>query len=485
MTKSPGAILDGGSRPEGGGAGMGPPKRTLGDFALACGGRLAGADRPYSGVSTDTRTLRSGELFVALRGPRFNGQEFLGRAEAAGAAGAVVDAQQPSKLAQVVVEDAQAALARAATRWRAQFNIPLIGVAGSNGKTTVKEMTAAILAQAGECLSTRGNLNNHIGVPLTLFGIEPGHRFAVVEMGANRAGEVAALVSLACPTIGLITNAGAEHLEGFGSLEGAARAEGEMVEGLDPNGVAIINADDPFAPLWRGLTRAPVVTFGLGERADFRARDVRTEIAAGEFRTRFTLHCPQGPAQIELRLAGRHNVANALAAAAAASAAGASLVQVKAGLAAMRPVQGRLQLKRARSGVWLIDDSYNANPSSVRAALDVLADLDGRKWLVLGDMAELGAFARASHVEMGSLARERGIERLFATGELAQLAVESFGAGAEWYPEAEALGRALGRALDAAGGGAAPAAAPPQTCVLVKGSRFNRLERVVAAVTGG
>ncbi|MGH8150896.1 MAG: UDP-N-acetylmuramoyl-tripeptide--D-alanyl-D-alanine ligase [Steroidobacteraceae bacterium] len=462
-------------------------KRTLADFALACGGRLAGADRSYTGVSTDSRTLRAGELFVALRGLRFNGHEFLSAAAAAGAAGAVVDtagaaagavagtstatgtAGAPS-LAQIVVADTQAALARAAQQWRAQFDIPVIGVAGSNGKTTVKEMIAAILAEAGPCLATRGNLNNHIGVPLTLFRLEPVHRFAVVEMGANRAGEVAALVNLARPTIGLITNAGAEHLEGFGSLEGAARAEGEMVEGLDAGGAAILNADDSFIGLWRGLTRARVRTFGLGGRTDFGAREVTTQIADGEFRTRFTLECAAGRAAITLRLAGRHNVTNALAATAAAAAAGAGLEQVRAGLAAMRAVEGRLQLKRAAGGAWLIDDSYNANPSSVKAGIDVLAALEGRKWLVLGDMAELGDFARASHAEIGEFARERGVERIFATGTLAQLAVESFGAGGEWFADAEALTRALGYALTA------------EARVLVKGSHFNRLERVVAAL---
>ncbi len=471
MSGSQEAIRDGGRRPEGGGAGIGPATRTLGEFARACGGRLAGADRLYTGVSTDTRTLQSGELFVALRGPRFNGHEFLGKAEAAGAAGAVVDAEHTTPLAQVVVENTQTALMRAASRWRAQFGIPLVGVAGSNGKTTVKEMIAAILTQAGPCLATRGNLNNHIGVPLTLFRLEPTHRFAVVEMGANRAGEVAALVSLARPTVGLITNAGAEHLEGFGSLEGVARAEGEMVEGLEADAVAVINADDPFAPLWRGLTRARVVTFGLGAQVDFGGRGLRTEVAGGEFRTRFTLECAEGRSAIELRLAGRHNVTNALAAAAAACAAGATLEQVRAGLATMRAVRGRLQLKRARSGAWLIDDSYNANPSSVRAGIEVLADLDGRKWLVLGDMAELGAFAHASHAEIGSFARERGVERLFATGELAQLAVESFGAGAEWYADVDALARVLDESATA------------ETRVLIKGSRVSRLERVVAALT--
>jgi UDP-N-acetylmuramoyl-tripeptide--D-alanyl-D-alanine ligase len=451
-------------------------KRTLGEFAHACGGRLEGADRPYTGVSTDTRTLRAGELFVALKGPRFDGHEFLATAEQAGAAGALVERALAARLAQVVVPNTEAALADGAHRWRAQFALPLIGVAGSNGKTTVKEMLAAILSRAGACLATQGNLNNHIGVPLTLLRLEPAHRFAVVEMGANRPGEVAALASITAPTIGLITNAGAEHLEGFGSLEGAARAEGEMVAGLAPEAIAILNADDSFASLWRGLTRARVLTFGLGAGADFTARDVRAEIAGGEFCTRFTLECAAaagGTAQrapIELHLAGRHNVANALAASAAASAAGATLEHIRTGLATVEAVKGRLQLKLARGGAWLIDDSYNANPSSVRAGIEVLAALDGRRWLVLGDMAELGAFARSSHTEIGASARERGIERLFATGELARLAAESFGAGAEWYPDAESLARALAAELT------------PEVRVLVKGSRVNRLERVVAAL---
>ncbi len=455
---------------------------TLGEFAHACGGRLEGADRSYTHVSTDTRSLRSGELFVALKGPRFDGHEFLDAAATAGAAGAVVESARALRLSQIVVPDAAAALARGASEWRAQFNIPLVGVAGSNGKTTVKEMIAAILGQAGSCLATQGNLNNHIGVPLTLLRIGPEHRFAVVEMGANRAGEVAALAAIARPTVGLITNAGAEHLEGFGSLEGAARAEGELVEGLAADAVAILNADDPFVSLWRGLTHARVITFGLDATANFVARDIHADLGGGEFCTRFKLEreevqVARGAAwgertltPIELHLAGRHNVANALAAAAAASAAGASLEHIRTGLAAVRAVRGRLELKRARGGAWLIDDSYNANPSSVRAGIEVLAELEGRKWLVLGDMAELGAFARASHTEIGSFARERGIERLFATGELARLAVESFGRGAEWHPDTDSLARALGDP-------------PADARVLIKGSRVNRLERVVAALT--
>jgi UDP-N-acetylmuramoyl-tripeptide--D-alanyl-D-alanine ligase len=444
-------------------------KRTLADFAKACGGTLRGTDRTYQRVSSDTRTLAQGDFFVALRGPRYNGNEFLASALAAGAVGALVDAEQPVSLPQIVASDTQSALEKGASAWRAQFAIPLVGVAGSNGKTTAKEMTAAILGQAGECLATRGNLNNHIGVPLTLMRIDSNHRAAVIEMGANRAGDVARLVSIAHPTVGLITNAGAEHLEGFGSLEGVARAEGEMVAGLESGGTAVINADDEFAALWRGLSHARVVTFGIRQPADFRATDVRTSVGEDGFLTRFTLTCPMGRADIELHMGGRHNVANALAAAAAAVAAGVQLNHVVAGLGAVRAVPGRLQFKKTTSGAWLIDDSYNANPSSVRAGIEVLAGLDGRKWLVLGDMAELGEFAESSHRQIGEFAREQGLERLFASGQLAALAVESFGAGGEWFPQTMALAEALRQA-------------PPDVRILVKGSRVNRLERVVDAL---
>jgi UDP-N-acetylmuramoyl-tripeptide--D-alanyl-D-alanine ligase len=308
-------------------------------------------------------------------------------------------------------------------------------------------------------------------VPLTLLRLDPEHRAAVIEMGANQSGDVAALVELAAPTIGLITNAGAEHLEGFGTLEGAARAEGEMVEGLPAAGTAVINADDPYASLWRSLTPARVVTFGMTANAAWHAEEVHCEVDAQGFKTRFTLVGPLGRAAVTLELAGRHNVMNALGAAAAAAAAGASLEHIVAGLAAVRAVPGRLQFKRAMSGAWLIDDSYNANPSSVRAGIEVLAELDGRKWLVLGDMAELGDFARESHAEIGAFARTHGVERLFATGALTVGTVESFGAGAQWFPDAQALSAAL------------IASANSGVRMLVKGSRMNRLERVVEALT--
>ncbi len=313
-------------------------------------------------------------------------------------------------------------------------------------------------------------------MPLTLFRIRAEHRFAVVEMGADRAGEVEALVRIARPTIGIITNAGAEHLAGFGSLEGVARAEGEMVAGLAPDATAIINNDDPFASLWKSMTAARVLTFGLEPGADFTAAAPHTTIAATGFITRFTLHAPQGSVPVELHLAGRHNLINALGAAAAASAAGLGLPEIARGLAAATAVPGRLQFKRAASNAWIIDDSYNANPSSVQAGIEVLAQLDGQRWLVFADMGELGDYATQSHRQVGLWARAAGIERLFATGALAQLAVESFGAGASWYSDTRTLAAGLNAELSQMGSEASTVR------MLVKGSRFNRLEHVVGAL---
>ena len=447
--------------------------RTLAEFAKSCGGTLKGADRAYTGVSTDTRTLKAGELFVALRGPRFNANEFVAAAATAGAAGAVVDTPVASPIAQIVVADTQAALSQSAASWRSRFSMPVVGVAGSNGKTTVKEMTAAILVRAGETLHTRGSLNNHIGVPLTLHRLDAAQRFAVIEIGTNHPGEVAALCKLARPTIGLITNAGAEHLEGFGTVEVAARAEGEMIADLEPDQIAVINADDEYAGLWREMTRARVITFGIASAADYSARDIHTAVDGAGFVTRFELRAPSGVAQIELHLAGAHNVVNALCAAAAAVAAGASLDDVRSGLATMRPVPGRLQFKTAPSGAWIVDDSYNANPSSMKAGIEVLASVDARRWLVMGDMGELGDAAVPSHGEIGRFAREHHIDRLFATGKLSALAVEAFGPGAQWFADSESLARAVDAELTR------------EVCVLVKGSRSARLERVVDALTGG
>ena len=455
-------------------------RATLAAFAQSCAGRLVGADAGFSGVSTDSRTVNPGELFVALSGPRFNGEDYVAAAVARGAAGAVVRTAQAAVPSQILVDDTLAALASGASAWREGFSIPVVGVAGSNGKTTVKELIAAILSQVGPCLSTRGNLNNHIGVPLTLFRISGEHRFAVVEMGADRAGEVATLVRIGRPTVGIITNAGAEHLEGFGSLEGVARAEGEMVAGLSADATAVINHDDPFALLWKSMTAARVSTFGLQPGADFTAASSHTSIDANGFVTQFTLHAPQGSVPVQLHLAGRHNLTNALGAAAAASAAGVGLTDIARGLASMRPVSGRLQFKRAASGAWIIDDSYNANPSSVQAGIEVLAQLTGRRWLVFADMAELGDYADESHRQVGVWAKAAGIERLFATGALAKLAVETFGAGASWFADTTALAGGVAAELARS----TPGFSPGEVRMLIKGSRFNRLEHVVAALVG-
>jgi len=458
--------------------------RTLARFARDCGGTLRGADAPLGEVLIDSRRIARGDLFCALPGTRVDGHEYLAAAAAAGAAGALVARPVDAPLSQVVVADVAAAMAAAARAVRARFAGPVLGVAGSNGKTTTKEMLAAILAQRGPCLATRGNLNNELGVPLTVLRLEGAEArataSAVIEMGANHAGDVAALCAIARPGIGLVTNAGAEHLEGFGSMDGVARAEGEMFAALGADGVAVLNVDDEYAPLWRSMTRARVVGFGLGQDADVRATDVRLEASAQGFRTRFRLQLSaNAPAQagqgvdISLALAGSHNVHNALAAAAAALAAGATLADVAAGLALVRPVEGRLQLKRGAQDAWLIDDSYNANPSSVRAALEMLATIPGRRWLVLGDMAELGAHAEASHREAGELARECGVERLWAFGSLAALAAERFGAGASHSADLGELAGELRPQLAA------------DVRLLVKGSRVNRLERLVAALQAG
>jgi UDP-N-acetylmuramoyl-tripeptide--D-alanyl-D-alanine ligase len=461
-------------------------ERTLGATADVLGGVLvAGASKTYAEVSTDTRTLRAGALFVALRGPNFDGGAFVAAAAARGAVAALVEQHVAVDLPQIVVPDTLRALQLLGQAWRNGFVLPIVGVAGSNGKTTAKEMTAAILSRLGPCMATRGNLNNHIGVPLTLLRLEASHRSAVVEMGANRIGDVAELVALARPTVGLITNAGAEHLEGFGSLDGVAQGEGEMVAGLAPAATAIINADDPYAAYWRGVAGAArVLTFGVhgsgsiagagvgaGGGADFRATNATQAIEHGEFATRFTLVCPLGERPIELRAGGAHNIVNALAAAAAASAAGASLDDIVKGLADFRAVSGRLQLKAGLGGSSIIDDSYNANPSSVRAGLEVLRSLSGVTWLVLADMAELGDATTDSHAEIGTYARECGVQRLFAMGPESRHAVASFGVGGEWFADAESLIERVRAEI------------APAVTVLVKGSRVNKLERVVQALT--
>jgi UDP-N-acetylmuramoyl-tripeptide--D-alanyl-D-alanine ligase len=449
-------------------------KRTLHALAEAVGGKLSGEDHAFGAVSTDSRTLSPGALFVGLKGPKFDGAQFVTAAAARGAIGALTDSAVAAPISQVVVPDTLRALQTLAQTWRADFTLPIVAVAGSNGKTTAKEMTAAILARLGPCMATHGNLNNHIGVPVTLMRLEDSHRSAVVEMGANRIGDVAELMQIAQPTVGLITNAGAEHLEGFKDLDGVAKGEGETVATLAASATAVINADDQYAAYWRGVSGTKrVLTFGVRNAADFAALGVRQGIERGVFVTRFELDCPLGRVPVMFKAGGAHNVSNALAAAAAASAAGASLEQIVAGLADFRAVSGRLQLKAGLRDSWIIDDSYNANPSSMRAGIDVLRSLSGTTWLALGDMAELGSFSEDSHSDIGRYAREAGIKRLFAVGALSSRAVETFGSGGEWFADVDSLIRRLQSELSTG------------VTLLIKGSRVNRLERVVQALTGG
>jgi UDP-N-acetylmuramoyl-tripeptide--D-alanyl-D-alanine ligase len=441
----------------------------LSETAKLLHARQVGGDNAFRGVSTDTRTLQRGNLFVALEGPRFDGHDYLEQAHAGGAAGAAVTRPSTIDLAQLVVDDTRLALGRLGGHWRSRFAIPVVGITGSNGKTTVKEMSAAILGGLGAVLATRGNLNNDIGVPLTLFGLGDEHRSAVIEMGANHSGEIAYLAGIARPTVGVVTNAGPAHLEGFGSLDGVAHAKGELFSTLAADAVAIINADDPYASLWRRLAGSrQIVDFGLDQSAA-----VTADWEPARDGSRVALRSPWGSVRVQLAVAGRHNVLNALAAAAATLAAGATLEQVRAGLEAVQAVGGRLTVRARDDGLTVIDDTYNANPASLDAAVQVLAQRGGDAWVVLGDMAELGEDAAGLHAQMGERIRQAGVSRLYTLGDLAARAAAAFGAGAEAFRSMDALLAAL-----------VPAATPPLT-VLVKGSRRMGMERAVAAMLSG
>ena len=446
------------------------------EAARGSGGQARGANARFAAVSSDTRTLGEGALFVALRGERFDGHEYLAAARARGAVAAMVDRRAPSpggdsRLPLLVVNDTRLGLGRLAAYWRRKFKMPLIAVAGSNGKTTVKEMIASILAEhagAGRLYATPDNLNNDIGLPLTLLGLRAQHTCAVVELGMNHPGETAYLAGIAQPTVALVNNAQREHQEFMQSVEDVAHEHGAVFSALPADGIAVINADDTYADYWRGVC-APrrVLDFGLERPAAvggrFELRDFGSEIV---------LRAPEGEAPISLHAAGVHNVRNALAAAAAAAAAGAGLTAIARGLAGFQPVQGRLQKKTGKRGAIVLDDTYNANPDSVIAAIEVLSRAAGRKFLVLGDMGEVGAHGAAFHAEIGRRARAANIDRLYLLGELCTHAAAAFGEGAQHYRDIDALLAALEPCL-AAG-----------VTVVVKGSRFMRLERVVQALTG-
>ena len=441
---------------------------TLGQAATVLGGELRGSDVRFSDVCTDSRALKSGDLFVALRGERYDGHDFVAKAAAAGAVAALIDRAyvRSAPLPVAAVEDTTVALGALAAHWRRQFQIPLVAVAGSNGKTTVKEMIAACLrAHYGDeaVLATRGNLNNHIGLPLTLLTLRAAHRVGVVEVGMNHPGETAELAQIAGPTIAVINNAQREHQEFMRSVTDVADEHASLIKALPADGIAVINADDVHAAVWRAAAgHREVRDFGFDQKA---AVSATCELQAAS--ALLAVRTPEAVATLNLPVAGEHNARNALAAIAAATAAGATLESCVRALSGFAAVKGRLQIKRSRQGALLIDDTYNANPDSVRAAIDVLARTPGRKLLVLGDMGEVGDQGRDFHTEIGMYAHERGIDALYGLGELAAYAVRAFGEGARHYAAIETLLVDVGAALG------------PQATVLVKGSRFMQMERVV------
>jgi len=443
----------------------------------------------FTGVSTDSRTLKTGDLFVALSGERYNGFHFVQAAQDKGAVGAMVELGagidvQSATLPYVLVKDTREGLGQLAAYWRKRFSIPIIAVTGSNGKTTVKDMLAAILSCAvddasniEQCnpislriLATEGNLNNDIGLPLMLLRLREAHQFAVLEMGMNHMGEIAYLTQLAVPDVAVITNAGLAHIQGLGSIEAVARAKGEIFSGLNINGTAVINADDQYAELWRGLVQQrKIIDFGLNDQTQHEP-EIFAEYQMNTYGSELQLRLSGSVVDVHLQVPGVHNIRNALAAAAAAVAVNIDKEAIVAGLQKFKGVQGRLQKKMGRCGAVLIDDSYNANPESVRAALAVLSAAKGKKILILGDMGELGQASIDLHQTIGREAQRAKLDQLLTLGELSSYACEAFGKGAQHFNDVNELLSVADNLLR------------PDATILVKGSRFMRMERVITGL---
>jgi len=438
----------------------------LSQIASATSGELRGADLVINGVNTDTRKLTKGEFFVALKGPNFDAHDFVSAAVAAGAVAVMVEHALDNDVPQVVVKDSLKALGELASAWRQQWGKSLIAVTGSNGKTTVKEMLASIFSQQGDVLATAGNLNNDIGVPLTLLRISETDQTAIIEMGANHPNEIAYLTELAKPEVALITNAAAAHLEGFGSLEGVAKAKGEIFSGLSSEGYAVINADDVYADIWYGLAaEKQKITFAMDCEAD-----VSCQIQDAALGNKLDITTPKGTFGFTLKLLGKHNVMNALAATAAALVAGVSLQNIGAGLSKMRPVSGRLETKSGVNGSRIIDDTYNANPNSLNAAIEVLMQNDGKTYLALGDMGELGDDTQAMHDQAGEQAKSKGVDKLYAFGPYSLGTVKAFGKNASHFDSQAAMIKQLEQDLTST------------VTLLVKGSRAMQMDKVVDAL---
>jgi len=432
---------------------------TLVQWAKWLGCEYSAKDIAFSGVSIDSRSVKPGELFVAVKGEQFDGYDFIAQAKANGAVAVLVD-RPTAELPFLQVSDTRLALGQAAAAWLRELNIPVVAITGSNGKTTVKEMLASILREQFKVHWTQGNLNNDYGLPLSLLKLTPEHQRVVLEMGANHPGEIAYLTKIAPPNLALINNVFPAHTEGFGSLEKIARSKAEIYQGLAQGGMALVNLDDQYADCWRQMiANKPTLTFGLTARAEIWGKP----LAPGQFE----LHTPQDSITISLPLLGEHNIRNAIAASAAAYAWQVPITRIKAGLEKMQPVKGRLVSHKGRHGNLVIDDTYNANPGSVAAAIKVLAGFSGTRILVLGDMRELGEQALQYHSEMGQLARQYGIDYVFTYGDLSQNAAAEMGEQGYHFGSQQSLVTQLNEILT------------HQTVVLVKGSRGMKMENVV------
>ncbi len=445
---------------------------TLAKAAANFGGTLFYPDCHFQAVSTDSRSLNKGDLFVALQGEHFDAHQFIGKA-AQKACGLVVErADKQLDIPQWVVSDTTIALGQLAQLARRDFTGVLVAVTGSSGKTTVKEMIAAILRGLAPVLATRGNLNNHIGVPLTLLQLQADQRFAVVEMGTSAPGEIAYLTDMAGPDIALVNNVMPAHMAGFGTEAAIAEEKGQIYRGLSARGTAVLNLDQPHVDAWQShLPCSSRLSYSLeATDADFTASEIGVD-DKGCYR--FVMDTPAGPVPVQMGLPGKHNIANALGAAACAFAAGANPQQIASGLASVQPVKGRMQYRRGFAGARIIDDSYNANPGSMRAAIDVLASLPSPRFLVLGDMAELGPDEGRLHQEMGAYAADSGVDRLYAVGPLSAHTVSRFGSGGRHFDDKAALVHALEADIDSG------------TTVLVKGSRSAGMEEIVHLLSEG
>ena len=444
---------------------------TLSLLAQELGGELLGEDVIFSSVSTDTRLLQSGDLYLALVGENFDGNNFIDEARRAGAGSAVISRQVTLQLPALKVTDTHAALGKLARLNRQRSTAKIIALTGSQGKTTVKEMLSSILNISAKCLATEANLNNTIGVPLTLLRLEEQHEYAVIEMGANAAAEIAFSVAVAEPDIALITNASPAHIEGFGSLQGIATAKGEIIDGLKRDGVMVLNADDCYVEDWSARAAGKRNVRFSSDNIAGDAQYFASQLVVQEDGTSsFNLHTPKGEQALSIRFLGNHNVLNAIAASAVAMEAGASLTDIAEGLAKLNPVPGRLSRLLGMNGCYLIDDSYNASPESFSAAIDVLSRLPGQKILVMGDMKELGIDTDSAHRSIGVNAADAGIDALWATGEKSKLAIDAYAGKGRYFENKEELIEAL---IDVT---------HPDLTVLIKGSRGAKMDEVVTAL---